>query len=160
MLSSNYGIYNGFELLEHEPIPGREEYLNSEKYEIKIRDWNAPGNIKPYIAALNRARRENPALLQTRNLRFLPVGSDQIVAFAKQTTDARNTVVGAIALSRDASEFWLPLDSVRIQVADGLSPAIAVENLMTGERHAIEWGGVRLRIDPLRDPALLFRCLA
>ena len=51
-LSGNYGIYNGFELLEHEPIPGREEYLDSEKYEIKTRDWNKPGNIKPYITAL------------------------------------------------------------------------------------------------------------
>ena len=64
-LSSTYGIYNGFELLEHEPIPGREEYLNSEKYEIKVRDWDKPGNIKPYIRDLNRARRANPALQQT-----------------------------------------------------------------------------------------------
>ena len=53
-LSGNYGIYNGFELLEHEPIPGREEYLDSEKYEIKVRDWNKPGNIKDYIGRLNR----------------------------------------------------------------------------------------------------------
>jgi starch synthase (maltosyl-transferring) len=159
-LSSTYGIYNGFELLEHEPIPGREEYLNSEKYEIKVRDWNAPGNIKPYITALNQARRANPALLQTRNLKFLPIDNDQIVAFAKQTTDASNTVVGVIALSRDACEFWLPLDSIRMRVADQLGPPVALENLMTGERRAVEWGGVRLRIDPLRDPALLFRCLA
>ena len=71
-LSSTYGIYNGFELLEHEPIPGREEYLNSEKYEIKVRDWDKPGNIKPYIRDLNRARRANAALQQTSNLRFLP----------------------------------------------------------------------------------------
>ena len=56
-LSSTYGIYNGFELLEHEPIPGKEEYLDSEKYEIKVRDWDKPGNIKPYIRDLNRARR-------------------------------------------------------------------------------------------------------
>ena len=64
-LSSNYGIYSGFELLEHEPIPGKEEYLDSEKYEIKVRDWNKPGNIKDYIGRLNRFRRENAALLQT-----------------------------------------------------------------------------------------------
>jgi len=56
-LSGNYGIYNGFELLEHDPIPGREEYLDSEKYEIKVRDWDKPDNIKPYIRDLNRARR-------------------------------------------------------------------------------------------------------
>src|SRR6185369_8141585 len=61
-LSGNYGVYNGFELLEHEQVPGREEYLNSEKYELKTRDWSKPGNIKPYITALNRARRANPAL--------------------------------------------------------------------------------------------------
>ena len=159
-LSSNYGIYNGFELLEHDAIPGREEYLNSEKYEIKIRDWNAPGNIKRYIAALNKARRANPALLQTRNLRFLPVDNDHVVAFTKQSIDASNTIVGAIALSRDACEVWLPLDSIQIPAASGSSSPVALENLMTGERHAVEWGGVRLRIDPLRDPALLFRCLA
>ena len=58
-LSGTYGIYNGFELLEHEPIPGREEYLDSEKYEIKVRDWDKPGNIKPYIRDLNmRAPRQ------------------------------------------------------------------------------------------------------
>ena len=64
-LSGSYGIYNGFELLEHDPIPGREEYLDSEKYEIKVRDWDKAGNIKPYIRELNRVRRENAALQQT-----------------------------------------------------------------------------------------------
>ncbi|MBS0531734.1 MAG: alpha-1,4-glucan--maltose-1-phosphate maltosyltransferase [Proteobacteria bacterium] len=159
-LSSNYGIYNGFELLEHEAIPGKEEYLNSEKYEIRTRDWNAPGNIKTYITELNQARRANPALLQTRNLKFLAIDNDQIVAFAKQSTDGGNTVVGAIAITRDACDIWLPLDSIQIQTALGPRAPVALENLMTSERHAIEWGGVRLRIDPLRDPALLFRCLA
>jgi starch synthase (maltosyl-transferring) len=159
MLSSNYGIYNGFELLEHDAIPGREEYLNSEKYEIRTRDWNAPGNIKPYITALNRARRANPALLQTHNLKFLPVDNDQIIAFTKQSADGGNTIVGAIALSRDAGEFWLPLDSIQMRTSDGSKAPIVLENLMTSERHAVEWGGVRLRLDPLRDPALLFRCL-
>ena len=158
-LSSNYGIYNGFELLEHDAIPGREEYINSEKYEIKTRDWNAPGNIKPYITALNQARRANPALLQTRNLKFLPVDGGQIVAFTKQSTDGQNTVVGAIALTRDACEFWLPLDSIQMPTGSGSVIPAALENLMTGERHAVEWNGVHLRLDPLRDPALLFRCL-
>jgi starch synthase (maltosyl-transferring) len=159
-LSSIYGIYNGFEVLEHEAIPGREEYLNSDKYEIRVRNWDETGNIKPYIAALNRARRANPALLQTRNLRFLPVDNDQIIAFTKQSADGSNTVVGAIALSRESREFWLPLNSIRMETANGSGPPVAIENLMTCERHAIEWGGVRLRLDPLRDPALLFRCLA
>jgi len=63
-LSGNYGIYNGYELLEHTPIPGKEEYLDSEKYEVKVRDWNKPGNIKSYIGHLNWVRRSNPALLR------------------------------------------------------------------------------------------------
>ena len=70
-LSGSYGIYSGFELLEHDAIPGREEYLDSEKYQIKQRDWDQPGNIKAYIAALNRIRNDNAALQQTENLRFL-----------------------------------------------------------------------------------------
>ena len=98
-LSANYGIYNGFELLEHEPIPGREEYLNSEKYEIKVRDWNKPGNIKDYIGRLNRLRRENPALLQTSNLRFAQVDDGEVIGFVKESVARDNAVAVAIALS-------------------------------------------------------------
>src|SRR4029077_10802745 len=58
-LSTAYGIYSGFELCENVAIPDREEYLNSEKYQFKERDWNAPGNIKDYITKLNQIRREN-----------------------------------------------------------------------------------------------------
>jgi starch synthase (maltosyl-transferring) len=160
LLSSSYGIYNGFELLEHEPVPGREEYLNSEKYEIRTRDWDKPGNIKPYIAALNRARRANAALQQTRNLRFLAVDNEHITAFVKQSIDRRNTVVGAIALSRVPSEFWLPLNDVDAAADGGFRQPAALENLITSERIPVAWGGVRLWLDPERDPALLFRCLA
>lgn len=160
LLSGNYGVYSGFELLEHQPIPGREEYLDSEKYEIRTRDWNKPGNIKPYITALNRARRANPALQQTRNLRFLQVGNDNITGFVKQSADRSNTVVGAIALSADAHEFWLPLNDVETAGDGGFREPVALENLMTGERIPVEWGGARLWLDPSRDPALLFRCLA
>ena len=65
-LSGNYGIYNGFELLEHEPIPGREEYLDSEKYEIKVRDWDKPGNIKAYIARSQLAAPRQPGAAADR----------------------------------------------------------------------------------------------
>ncbi|MCO5130836.1 MAG: alpha-1,4-glucan--maltose-1-phosphate maltosyltransferase [Xanthobacteraceae bacterium] len=159
-LSSTYGIYNGFELLEHEAIPGKEEYLNSEKYEIRTRDWNAPGNIKPYLRGLNFARRANPALQQTSDLRFLQIDDPNVTGFVKTSVDGANTVAAAIALTRDAHEIWLPLNDVRIGRGDQARPVAAVENLLSGERHALEWGGLRLRIDPLRDPALLFRCLA
>jgi starch synthase (maltosyl-transferring) len=159
-LSSSYGIYNGFELLEHDPIPGREEYLDSEKYEIKVRDWNKDGNIKSYIAELNRARRANAALQQTGNLRFIPIEDGNVIGFVKESVNQTNSVVVAIALSRDPHEFWLPLGDVQVGRADDRRNVAAVENLFTGERHPVEWGGIRLRIDPVRDPALLFRCLA
>ncbi|MDQ8727705.1 alpha-1,4-glucan--maltose-1-phosphate maltosyltransferase [Bradyrhizobium sp. LHD-71] len=158
-LSGNYGIYNGFELLEHEPLPGREEYLDSEKYEIKTRNWNKPGNIKRYITAINEARRANPALRQTRNLRFLPVENANIIAFVKYDDGAQNVVVGAISLVRDAQEFWLPLADIELHADGGPKPPLALENLFTGERRAVEWGGTHLRIDPMLDPALLFRCI-
>jgi starch synthase (maltosyl-transferring) len=160
LLSSTYGIYNGFELLEHEPIPGREEYLDSEKYEIKVRDWDRPGNIKPYIRDLNRIRRANAALQQTSELRFLPVDDGNVIGFVKESVDGANTVAAAIALSRDVHEFWLPLGDVQIGTGSERRHVAAVENLFTGERSPVEWGGIRLRIDPVRDPALLFRCLA
>jgi starch synthase (maltosyl-transferring) len=159
-LSSTYGIYSGFELLEHEPIPGREEYLDSEKYEIKVRDWDAPGNIKSYVRDLNRMRAENAALQQTQNLRFVPINDANIIGFVKQSDDHMNTVAVAIALSQEAREFWLPLDGVQTGPPGNQHPVVAVENLLTGERHALEWNGIRLWMDPARNPALLFRCLA
>jgi starch synthase (maltosyl-transferring) len=159
-LSSTYGIYNGFELLEHDPIPGREEYLDSEKYEIKVRDWDKPGNIKPYIRDLNRARRESAALQQTSNLRFIPIEDGNVIGFVKESVNQTNSVVAAIALSREPHEFWLPLGDIQVGMAGDRRNVAALENLMTGERYPVEWGGIRLRIDPVRDPALLFRCLA
>jgi starch synthase (maltosyl-transferring) len=159
-LSSTYGIYNGFELLEHEPIPGREEYVDSEKYEIKVRDWNKLGNIKPYIAELNRVRRENAGLQQTYDLRFVGIDDPNVTAFVKQSADQSNTVAVAIALTRDIHEFWLPLGDTLINVNGERRHAAAVENLVTRERSALNWGGIKVRIEPDRDPALFFRCLA
>jgi starch synthase (maltosyl-transferring) len=160
MLSSNYGILNGFELIEHEPIPGREEYINSEKYELKVRDWNAPGNIKDYIARLNRWRRENPALLQTSDLRFVTIDDDEVTGFVKESVDRKNAVAVAVAISgRRAHNFWFHFGDLQIGPDEDRKPVRQVENLATGEMHLLEWGGLRLQIDE-NDPALVFRCYA
>jgi starch synthase (maltosyl-transferring) len=160
-LSGNYGIYNGFELLEHEPIPGKEEYLNSEKYELKVRDWNKPGNIKDYIGRLNAIRRSNAALLQTSNLRFLTVDDDEVIGFVKEAIDGENVVAAAIMLTNAGPrQFWFHLGDTQVGPPDSRRPVTAIENLTTGERHTVEWGGVRLQIDAQQDPALLFRCLS
>jgi starch synthase (maltosyl-transferring) len=157
-LSSNYGIYNGFELIEHEPIPGREEFINSEKYELKTRDWNKPGNIKDYLRRLNFIRRENAALLQTANLRFLLVDDDGVTGFLKESDDGTNAVACAIAITGGTHEFWLNFEDRQIGPAGAKRPVRAIENLVTGERYMLEWNGVRLRIDAANEPALLFRC--
>ncbi len=159
-LSSNYGVYNVFELLEHEPIPGKEEYIHSEKYEIKTRDWDKPGNIKAYLERINTIRRANPALLQTANLRFLQVDDANVIGFIKESVTGDNAVAAAIALTGSPHEFWLHIGDQQIGVDGAKRPVRAIENLATGERHRLEWNGIRLRIVPSRDPALLFRCYA
>jgi starch synthase (maltosyl-transferring) len=161
-LSSNYGIYNGFELIEHEPIPGKEEYLNSEKYELKVRDWNRPGNIKSYIGRLNRIRKANPALLQTSRLRFAQVDDEEVIGFVKDSPEGDNAVAVAVALAAQQGprEFWFHFGDIEIGPRDARQRVKTIENLITGERHVIEWGGVRLRIDQQQDPAVLFRCSA
>jgi starch synthase (maltosyl-transferring) len=158
-LSSNYGIYNGFELLEHAPFPGKEEYLDSEKYELKFRNWHKPGNIAGYIGRLNRIRRENPALLQTRDFRFAQVDDEEVIGFVKESVARDNAVAVAIALSgHGPRQFWFHFGD--IEIGPERRRVASVENLVTGERHLIEWGGLRLRIDPAQDPALLFCCYA
>ena len=158
-LSGNYGIYNGFELLEHEPIPGKEEYLNSEKYELKVRDWNQPGNIKTYVGGLNRMRRNNAALLQSKNLRFAQVDDTEVIGFVKESASGDNAVAVAVALTpAGPREFWFHFGDIEIGPSTARGRVKFIENLVSGERHVLEWGGVRLRIDQQQDPALLFRC--
>ena len=82
-----------------------------------MRDWDKPGNIKPYIRDLNRARRENAALQQTSNLRFIPIDDGNVIGFVKESVDQTNSVVAAIALSRDVHEFWFPLGDVQVGMA-------------------------------------------
>jgi starch synthase (maltosyl-transferring) len=160
-LSGNYGIYNGFELIEHAPLPGKEEYLDSEKYEIKVRDWNKPGNIRNYVGQLNWMRKANAALQQTDNLRFANLDDAEVIGFVKESPARDNAVAVAIALDRAGPrQFWFHFGDIEIGPAGARSRVGAIENLVTGERITVEWGGVRLRIDPEHDPALLFRCLA
>ena len=160
-LSGNYGVYNGFELLEHAPLPGREEYLNSEKYELKTRDWNAPGNIKEYIRRLNRFRKENAALLQTSNLRFAQVDDAQVIGYVKESVARENAVAVAVALAPEGPrEFWFHFGDMEIGPEGSRQRVKYVENLVSGERRMIEWGGLRLRIDQQQDPAIFMRCHA
>jgi starch synthase (maltosyl-transferring) len=98
-LVPSWGIYSGYELCENAPLPGREEYLDSEKYQLKDRDWNKPGNIKGFIRELNRIRRENPALQLYDNLRFHSADHEGILIYSKCTPDFSNRILVIINLN-------------------------------------------------------------
>ncbi|MGH7932714.1 MAG: alpha-1,4-glucan--maltose-1-phosphate maltosyltransferase, partial [Candidatus Binataceae bacterium] len=154
-LSPSYGIYSGFELCENQPVPGTEEYLNSEKYEIRTRDWDAPRNIKPLIAAVNSIRRENPAFQELTNLRFLPADNDQMLFYAKTTADRGNALLVAVNLDpfmwHDCT-VTVPPDA--IGVAPGQS--FRVTDLLTGAVYT--WSDRNyVRLDPLVAPAHILR---
>ena len=98
-LSGLWGVYSGFELCEGTPlVPGKEEYLDSEKYVIRAWDWDRPGNITAEIAVLNAIRRANPALQTHLGITFLTCPNEQILLFEKATPDRSNVVLVAINL--------------------------------------------------------------
>ncbi len=95
-MTPSWGMYAGYELYEHIPIrEGAEEYMDSEKYEIKIRDWKKP-NLISFIRLLNTIRHENQALQRLRNLRFHPTDSEKIIAYSKR--DGNNLILMVINL--------------------------------------------------------------
>ena len=116
---------------------------------------------KDYIARLNRIRQSNPALLQTSNLRFAQVDDGEVIGYVKESIAGDNAVAIAVALAKaPPREFWFHFGEIEIGPAGVRRRVKEIENLVTGERHILEWGGARLWLDPSRDPALLFRCLA
>jgi len=155
-LSSLYGIYSGYELCERAAIPGTEEYLDSEKYEIKVRDWEAPGNITEYIARINRIRRENPALQEYRNLEFYESDDDNILFYGKRSADGQNTVWVAVNLDpfeAHEARLHLPMRELGMTAEDRLQ----VHELITEQRQL--WRGPvhTIRLDPRQEPAAILR---
>ncbi len=119
-LSSSYGIYSGYELCENTPVkPGKEEYLDSEKYQLVRRDFDKEGNIRGFIAAVNRARQQNPALLLYRNLRFYTAHNDRVIFYGKRTPDGSNQVIVAVSMDPYAiQEAVLELPLAELGIAD------------------------------------------
>ncbi len=145
-LSSNYGIYGpAFELMENTPThPGKEEYLNSEKYEIK--NWNIddPKNLRKLIARVNQIRRENPALQNTHSLKFLDIDNEALVCFSKTSDDLSNIILVVVSLDpHHTHSGWLrfPLhdfemeEHVPYQVHDLISGSYFLWN---GEHNYVE----------------------
>jgi starch synthase (maltosyl-transferring) len=98
-LGASYGIYSGFELCENRAVrPGSEEYLDSEKYQYRKRDWNAAGHIAELVCQVNAIRHAHPALQYDRSLRFLATDNPQIIAYCKQSPDRRDTIMTVVNL--------------------------------------------------------------
>jgi len=148
-LSGLFGIYNGFELCENRAIPGTEEYQDSEKYQYKVWDWDRPGNIKPFIAALNRARSRYRALQGWLNLDFLPADNDQVLCYLKRGGVGEADVLVTVSLDPHG-----PQPATIIVPGHASHQDYRVENVLTGE--ALHWVGreQRIALDP-QQPALI-----
>jgi len=155
-LSSLYGIYSGYELGENLPFaPGSEEYLHSEKYELKVRDWDAPGNLVDFITRVNRIRRQHRALQLYRNLTFHGADDPQVLWYAK-TTPGRDDVV-FVAVNLDP--FTPHATMVDVPIAElGIAPdqPYGMHELLSDTTY--DWRGPRgyVELDPHRDPAQIF----
>jgi starch synthase (maltosyl-transferring) len=152
-LSPLYGIYNGYELCENRAsAPGSEEYLDSEKYQYKVWDWERPGNIKDYIARLNMTRRENPALHNARNLRILRAENENIFFYGRWTPDRSNIVLVAVNLdpsNTHDSAVFVPIDALGIKPSEPYT----VRDSLTGAE--FRWIGEAnyVKLDPRVAPA-------
>lgn len=155
-LSSNYGIYGPvYEYGLNTPFPGKEEYLDSEKYEIKHWDWNKETRTKEIIIRINRIRRENPALQSTWNIHFADVENDNLLVYGKVDKESRNTMIMAVNMdpyNTQGSWVRLPLQELGI---DSYRSYI-VHDLLSGSRYTWygEWNFIEL--NPHLMPAHVF----
>jgi starch synthase (maltosyl-transferring) len=155
-LSGLWGVYSGFELCEAAALPGREEYLDSEKYEIRRRDFSAPGNIVAEITNLNRLRKLHPALQSHLDLRFYNAFNDQVLVYGKMTPAREDMILVAVSLDPHGVQetaFEVPLWEWNLP-DDG---AVEVEDLMRGRRFAWQGKIQHLRLDPADLPFAIWR---
>lgn len=156
MGSGLWGMYSGFELCEAEPVPGKEEYFDSEKYQLRPRDYQAPGNINAEITRLNQIRRENPALQTHLGFQAYTAWNDNILYFGKRTADLSNFILIAISLDpHHAQEAHFELPLWELGLPDDAS--LAGEDLMNGHRWTwhgkVQW----MRIEPWHLPFGIWR---
>jgi starch synthase (maltosyl-transferring) len=166
-LSSSYGIYSGWEVCENARLGDREEYLDSEKYEIRARDWDAPGNIKPLLAGLNRARRARPALQLYDNLRFQDVTGEQTLFYRKALPDGPvDPLSGHPSRWRDAVFVAVNCDPTRPErailhpdlpaIGIGWDEPYRIVDLLTGRSRRERGADVPVDLDPAGQPFRIF----
>ena len=159
-LGPSYGIYGpAYELGENQPMRvGSEEYLNSEKYEI--RDWHldAPQSISGAITQINRARRENAALHASHELFFHPTDNPYLIAYSKSTRDGSNVVLTVVNLDAFHTQLgWVDLDLERLQLR--ANETFQVHDQLTGARYVWQGSHNYIELTPEKIPAHIFRVL-
>ena len=156
-LSSNFGVYGpAFELCVNDPLPGKEEYIDSEKYEIKKWNWDEAGNIKETLTKLNKIRKENPALQITRNVRFLTINNEHLLAYYKATADHSNIIIVVVNLDPRQTHggmLEMPLEQLGISK----DRPYAAQDLLSGEKFI--WNGVSnfVELNPSRSGVHIIR---
>jgi starch synthase (maltosyl-transferring) len=158
-LAGNYGIYNGFEICDAEPVPGKEEYLNSEKYQLRAWDMDRPGNIQDDIRLLNRLRNEHPALQDFTNLAFLKADNPNVLYCAKATRDLRDFILVHVNLDPHATQtFQFEVPLWEFGLPDDAS--IEVRDLLHGNRFT--WHGKTqwLDLEPATRPYAIWQLFA
>ena len=160
LMSPSWGVYSGYELYEHVPRPGAEEYLDNEKYQLRPRDYDAAlregRSLAPYLARLNALRRAHPALQQLRNLRFHHVDSDALMAFSKRDAETGDTVLVVVTLdpfSPQQGTTSLDLPALGLDWHD----RFVVQDEIGLAGGTYEWGQFNfVRLDPHVEPAHVF----
>ena len=154
-LSASYGIYGpAFELMENEPHPAREEYLNNEKYEIRSWELDAPHSLKPLLARINRIRAENPALQFNTNLQFHVVDNEQLLAYSKKRGDNLILVLVNFDVHHVQSGFLkLSLEHLGLPAQD----PYMLEDLLTGSRYFWQGTSNYVELDPTALGAHIYR---
>ncbi len=156
-LSPLYGIYSGFELSENRPVrEGSEEYLDSEKYQIRTRDWAAPGNLDADITRLNEIRRSEPALQTVTNISFHESGHPDVLLYLKAAW-GRDLLCAVSVNVREPVETEISVPLERLGLTEGSS--YPVEDLLTGERQRWQGEQQRVRFDPAERAGYIWRVL-
>ncbi|HEX2057286.1 MAG TPA: alpha-1,4-glucan--maltose-1-phosphate maltosyltransferase [Actinomycetota bacterium] len=156
MLSPTYGIYSGYELFENKPLQqGSEEYLHSEKYELRHRDLSVEGSLVPYVKRINDIRRKHTALSELTNLRFHYVDNDNVMAFSKTSRDGDPILVVVNLNPVHWAEATVHLDLEAL----GIDPAhpFRVHDLISDQTYLWHGSHNYVRLDPFQEPAHVFR---
>ncbi len=157
-LGANYGIYGpAFELMEHVPVRhGSEEYLDSEKYEIRHWNLDREDSLKPLLTRVNAIRKDNPALQSDWSLKFYPTENDQLICYSKESEDRTNLILVVVNLDPHHTQSGfvnLPLYELEISEDRGYE----AEDLLTGDRYL--WHGPRnyVELGPTRPPGHILK---